>query len=71
MGTGTNMRVRIRYWQKFAVVLLAGLALLLAAYFIKSDTRVYLHWASGIVLVISAWYGVLSVFELFDKLDGD
>ena len=68
-GPTTTTRIKIRYWQKFTVVLLSGLALLFAAFLIKSDTRIYLHWAAGIVLVISAWYGILSVFELFERLD--
>ena len=55
---------KIRYWKKFAIVAIVGLLLVIAAFLTKTTA---LHIAGGIVLVISAWYFIMSVIELFDK----
>lgn len=55
-----------RYWQKFAVVLLVGIALLLVGNWKNNE---YVTWSAAIVLVFSGWYGILSVFQFFDKID--
>ena len=68
METSFTSRGDVRYWQKFAIVLVVGLVLLIAGTLIKNDFGLYLCWGAGTVLAISAWYAIMSVFEFFDKL---
>jgi len=68
MDSNTVTVGKFRYWQKFISVLIIGLVLMVCAYFIKND---YLFWSSGLTMAFSGWYGILSLFELFEKIDKD
>lgn len=68
METNTAGRGRLRRWHKFSIFLFVGLILMASGFFIKNE---YLWWSSGVVLISSGWFGILSLFELFDKIDSD
>lgn len=57
---------QVKYWYKFLIIAIVGLALLVTSLFLQNS---YLSWGAAIVLTFSCWYAIMSIFEFFDKID--
>lgn len=66
METNPTTRGKVRYRYKFLIVTIVGMLLLVSSSFLDNK---YLNWSAGIVLAFGAFYAIMSVFELFDKLE--
>lgn len=70
MVTAVSKSGKYHSWQKSLVVLMIGFVLLGAGYLIPDDygAHNYLIWGAALVFIIGVWYGVLSFFELIEKV---
>jgi len=70
MGTGSNWTTvkRFRNGHKFLVTAGLGILLLTIAKFVGTTS---LHWAGALVLLVSAWFFIMFIFERLEKLSND